>query len=152
VTISINTQEFVRQRAKYRCEYCRYPEFLSTSPLTIDHIHPQSLSGSDETDNLALACRRCNERHYNFIVGNDPETQQEVKLFNPRQQLWGEHFIWSVDGSKIIGTTPIGRATCNRLDLNDERRSDRFIQQSRKLWVQGNWHPPEEDPRQMDFY
>jgi 5-methylcytosine-specific restriction endonuclease McrA len=61
VTISNSSQELVRKRAEYRCEYCRYPEFLSTSPLTIDHINPQSLGGSDDTDNLALACRRCNE-------------------------------------------------------------------------------------------
>ncbi|RUT01606.1 hypothetical protein DSM106972_067030 [Dulcicalothrix desertica PCC 7102] len=131
----------------YRCEYCRYPEFLSTSPLTIDHIKPQSLGGSDDADNLALACRRCNERHYNFIIGTDPETQQEVPLFNPRGQKWSDHFIWSEDATKIIGVTSIGRATCNRLDLNDERRADKFIQKSRHFWVKGGFHPPDEDPR-----
>jgi hypothetical protein len=26
---------------------------------------PQSLGGSDNEDNLALACHRCNTRHYN---------------------------------------------------------------------------------------
>lgn len=148
MTIPNNIQEFVRNRANFRCEYCHYPEFLSTSPLTIDHIKPQSLGGSDDVDNLALACRRCNERHYNFTVGIDPQTEQEVPLFNPRQQQWAEHFIWSVDGTKIIGVTPTGRATCNRIDLNDERRPDRFIQKSRRLWVQGGFHPPREDPRQ----
>jgi hypothetical protein len=109
---------------------------------------PQSLGGSDNADNLALACRRCNERHYNFTVGIDLETQQEVSLFNPRQQQWSEHFIWTADGIKIIGITPTGRATCNRLDLNDERRADSFIQKSRRFWVQGGWHPPKQDPRQ----
>jgi HNH endonuclease len=147
VTISNSSQELVRKRAKYRCEYCRYPEFLSTSPLTIDHINPQSLGGSDDTDNLALACRRCNERHYNFTVGTDPETQEEVALFNPRCQTWAEHFIWSEDATKIIGVTPIGRATCNRFDLNDERCADNFIQKSRRFWVKGGFHPPDEDPR-----
>lgn len=148
MTVPNSTQEFVRQRANFRCEYCHYPEFLSTSPLTIDHLMPQSLGGSDEADNLALACRRCNERHYNFLVGIDSETQQEFPLFNPRKQQWAEHFIWTADGTKIIGITTTGRATCNRLDLNDERRADRFIQQSRRFWVQGGWHPPKEDPRQ----
>jgi hypothetical protein len=37
---------------------------------------PQSLGGSDELDNLALASHRCNERHYNFIVATDPKTQK----------------------------------------------------------------------------
>jgi hypothetical protein len=34
--------EQVRQRAQYRCEYCHYPELLSTAPLSIDHLQPQS--------------------------------------------------------------------------------------------------------------
>ncbi|WP_325052155.1 hypothetical protein [Dulcicalothrix desertica] len=96
--------------------------------------------------NLALCCRRCNERRYNFTVGIDPETQKEEPLFNPRTQRWSEHFIWSQDGVKIIGVTPTGRATCNRLDLNDERLGSQFIQQSRRLWVSVGWHPPEDDP------
>ncbi|WP_317616120.1 hypothetical protein [Nostoc sp. 'Peltigera membranacea cyanobiont' 210A] len=62
--------------------------------------------------------------------------------------MWSEHFVWSADATKIIGITPIGRATCNRLDLNDQRRSDRFIQKSRQLWIKGGFHPPCEDPRQ----
>ncbi|WP_242577860.1 HNH endonuclease [Chroococcus sp. FPU101] len=45
---------------------------------------PRSLGGSDELDNLAYACRRCNEHHYNFLVETDLITQQKVPLFNPR--------------------------------------------------------------------
>jgi HNH endonuclease len=112
----------VRQRGKFRCEYCHYPEFLSTAPLSIDHLQPQSLGGDDSLDNLALACRRCNERRYNFTVGLDPQTGLESPLFNPRKQIWAEHFNWSANGQCIVGITAIGRATCTRLDLNDERR------------------------------
>ncbi|WP_013321013.1 HNH endonuclease [Gloeothece verrucosa] len=146
MTIPKKVLDLVRERANYRCEYCHYLEFLSTSPLTIDHILPKSIGGTDDINNLALACRRCNERHYNFVSGIDPQTQQEASLFNPRLSQWSEHFVWTVDGTKIIGITAIGRATCERLDLNDERRNDRFIQRSRSLWKQGGWHPPEEDP------
>lgn len=118
--------------------------------FTIDHLFPQSLGGSDDPENLALACRRCNERHYNFTTGIDPQTGEEIPLFNPRQQQWAEHFIWTADDLKIIGTTPTGRATCNRLDLNDEFHNRGFIQDSRQFWVQGGWHPPPEDPRHKD--
>lgn len=111
---------------------------------------PQSLGGSDQLDNLALACRRCNERHYNFTVGIDPETQAIIPLFNPRQQKWNEHFIWTADGTRILGTTPIGRAICNRLDFNDQFHNDGFIQKSRRSWVEVGWHPPQEDPRQAE--
>jgi len=79
--------EQVRLRAQFRCEYCHYPELLSTAPLSIDHLQPQSLGGTDHLDNLALACRRCNERRYNFTIGTDPDTGKETPLFNPRRQI-----------------------------------------------------------------
>mgnify|MGYP002776998199 CR=1 FL=1 len=116
--------------------------------FTIDHLIPQSLGGSDELDNLALACRRCNERRYNFTTAIDPQTQQEVALYNPRQQSWAEHFIWSADALKIVGVTATGRATVQRFDFNDEFHNQGFIQDSRQFWIQGGWHPPIEDPRQ----
>ncbi|MEB3211908.1 MAG: HNH endonuclease [Leptolyngbyaceae bacterium] len=139
--------EAVRQRAQHRCEYCHYSELLSSAPLSIDHIHPQSLQGTDSLDNLALACRRCNERRYNFTTGIDPATGKQVPLFNPRQQSWSEHFSWSSDALQIIGKTATGRATCNRLDLNDERRSDAFIQNARRQWIVAGLHPPNDDSR-----
>ncbi|WP_249065344.1 HNH endonuclease [Argonema antarcticum] len=120
---------------------------MSASPLTIDHLLPQSLGGSDDPDNLALACHRCNERRYNFTTGIDPETQLETPLFNPRQQQWAEHFIWTADGLRILGMTPTGRSTCSRLDLNDDFHDDGFIQESRQYWVEVGWHPPRNDPR-----
>ncbi|BAZ00219.1 HNH endonuclease domain protein [Tolypothrix tenuis PCC 7101] len=141
-------REIIADRAKYLCEYCHSPEFVNTDRFTVDHLIPQSLGGSDELENLALCCRRCNERRYNFTSGIDPQTQKEIPLFNPRTQQWSEHFIWSVEGTKIGGITPTGRATCNRLDMNDQRHGNGFIQKSRRLWVQVGWHPPQEDPRQ----
>ena len=71
--------------------------------------------GTDDPDNLALACRRCKERRYNFTTGRDPVTRTEIALFNPVQDVWTEHFAWTVDGQWIVGTTPIGRATVERL-------------------------------------
>ena len=139
--------EAVRQRSRFQCEYCHYPELLSSAPLSIDHIQPKSLGGSDDLNNLALACRRCNERRYNFTTGIDLETETEVALFNPRSQQWSDHFIWSADALQIIGRTSTGRATCNRLDLNDERREEPFIQNARQQWVAGGLHPPKDDPQ-----
>ena len=149
MTIDEATREFVRKRANYLCEYCHSPERICTTRFTVDHLIPKSLAGSDDVDNLALACRRCNERRYNFVAGFDPETQTIVLLFNPRQQIWSEHFIWSANGRTIVGVTPIGRATCKRLDLNDERyREDDSICSARGFWVKAGLHPPDEDPRQ----
>jgi hypothetical protein len=146
VTVNESIRQFVRQRAKYLCEYCHSPERSSSDIFTIDHLMPKSLGGLDKINNLALACRRCNERRYNFITGTDPETGKEVAIFNPRLQRWADHFIWIANGLMILGTTPVGRATCTRLDFNDEFHNQGFIQESRQLWILGGWHPPEADP------
>ncbi|MDX2272118.1 MAG: HNH endonuclease signature motif containing protein [Cyanobacteriota bacterium] len=146
--VSDSLRRYVRKRAGFLCEYCHSPEYLSPDLFTIDHIHPQSLGGSDELDNLALACRRCNNRHYNFRDGIDPEFQKTAPLFQPRQQQWSEHFVWTKDALRILGTTSTGRATCNRLDLNDDEHDEGAILQVRQFWVSAGWHPPLKDPRQ----
>ncbi len=141
-------RELIRKRANYLCEYCHSPERISATRFTVDHIVPQSLGGSDDLNNLALACRRCNERRYNFVAGYDSVTSTIVALFNPRLHSWGQHFTWSADGTSIIGNTDIGRATVSRLDLNDSRYKDSdSIRNTRSLWVKAGWHPPEADPR-----
>jgi HNH endonuclease len=139
----------IRQRANFRCEYCHYPEILSSAPLSVEHLKPQSLGGDNNLDNLALACRRCNERRYNFTTGIDPQTETEILLFNPRQQSWAEHFMWSADSLRIIGQTDIGRATCKRLDLNDDRRDEPFIQNARRQWLAAGFHPSADDPQEQ---
>ncbi|NES25820.1 MAG: HNH endonuclease [Symploca sp. SIO3E6] len=151
MTITEVTRKYVRQRANYLCEYCHSPEEISTSRFTIDHIKPRSLGGTDDVINLALACSRCNQRRYNFTAGSDLETQAEVPLFNPRTQQWEEHFIWIKGGIKIMGITPIGRATCHRLDVNDERyQGERSIQEARALWIKAGCHPHPDDPKRIE--
>jgi HNH endonuclease len=148
VSINEAVKQSVRERANYLCEYCHSLELLSANRFTIDHIVPRSLGGSDELDNLALACRRCNERRYNFVAGIDPETQAIVPIFNPRQQQWTEHFAWTIDGTVIQGSTSVGRTTCVRLDLNDMRYSeDDSIRKTRELWTRTGLHPPGNDPQ-----
>lgn len=147
MTINKVVRQLVRERAKFLCEYCHSPEWSSADLFTLEHILPQSKGGSDELENLALACRRCNERRYNFSTGIDSESGLEISLFQPRQQVWAEHFIWTADGIKIISITSVGRATNNRLDLNDEFHNNGFIQRARNFWIRGGWHPPHEDPR-----
>lgn len=127
MTLNAAAKQHIRQRAKALCEYCHSPEKISTARFSIDHILPRSLGGTDDLDNLALH-----------------------SLFHPRQQHWSDHFIWTADGTCILGTTATGRATCDRLDLNDDRyQGERPIQAARALWVRAGWHPPATDPRQL---
>jgi 5-methylcytosine-specific restriction endonuclease McrA len=149
MSISDATKQIVRARAEYLCEYCHSPERLSANRFTVDHVIPRSLEGSDDISNLALACRRCNERRYNFVAGVDPETKEIVPIFNPRNQRWAEHFMWLDGGIVIQGVTPIGRATCTRLDLNDTRYpKEDSIQATREFWIKTGIHPAKNDPFQ----
>jgi HNH endonuclease len=142
MAIAESIKQIVRQQANYLCEYCHSPECLSANRFTIDHIIPRSLGGSDDLPNLALACRRCNERRYNFVAGVDPETQEVVPLFNPRREKWQKHFVWLEGGVIIQGVTAIGRATCIRLDLNDMRYPEEdSIRATRRFWIQTRLHP-----------
>jgi len=148
MTLNDNVRRQVRERANYLCEYCHSSEEASAANFAIDHIMPRSLGGTDDLENLALACQRCNGYRYNFVTGIDPITQEEIQLFNPRIQVWADHFIWSADGLKIIGKTSVGRATCERLDLNDDYHNDGSIVKARRLWVRGGWHPPDGDSQE----
>jgi len=60
-------------------------------PLVMDHIIPQAKGGSDERENLAAACYRCNEYKGSKTEGIDPATGMLVPLFNPRSQIWKAH-------------------------------------------------------------
>jgi Protein of unknown function (DUF433) len=47
------TRQFVRERSNFLCEYCHSSESGSTALFTFDHLLPQSLGGSDDTEILA---------------------------------------------------------------------------------------------------
>ena len=145
MVISKEIRQQVQERAQYLCEYCHSLEEASAARFEIDHIQPRSLGELDTLENLALACQRCNSYRYNFTEGTDPESQVSITSFNPRLNQWNEHFIWEKSGLAIRGKTPIGRATCGRLDLNDQNHNDGAIVKVRRLWIQGGWHPPSND-------
>jgi len=68
-------------------------------------------------ENLALSCLFCNEHKGPNIAGIDPLSQRIVRLFHPRRDKWKRHFRWR--GPRLIGRTPIGRATIAVLAIND---------------------------------
>lgn len=134
-------QQEVRQRANYLCEYCHTAEQWQYVPFTVDHIIPLDGGGHDTLDNLALACFHCNRRKSNYVAASDPSSGEETAIFNPRQHLWHEHFIWTEDGLYLVGQTAIGRATVQFLNLNRER-----VIRIRAADTMVNRHPPKGDP------
>ncbi len=71
-------------------------------------------------DNLALACVRCNRRKGTNLSSVDPDSGNVIPLFHPRRDRWANHFV--LEGSRIIGVTPTGRATVLLLQLNSSER------------------------------
>lgn len=124
------------------CCYCLTSEAVSGTPLTYDHITPTSRGGLTIFDNVCLACRTCNEFKTNTTRAVDPLTQESTPLFHPRQQHWQDHFAWSLDGTKVAGTTAIGRATVVALRMNHA-----LIVAARRRWCAVGWHPPTLAPK-----
>jgi hypothetical protein len=114
------TRQFIRDRAGEICEYCRLHQDNSELVHHIEHVIARQHGGSDEIDNLALACHRCNLHKGPNLSGVDPSTGAVVSLFHPRRDEWHRHF--ALRGSRIEGLTPSGRATVDALALNDARR------------------------------
>jgi hypothetical protein len=106
-------------------------------PLVMEHIFPQVAGGSDERSNLAAACYRCNEFKGSKTHAIDPATGMLIPLFNPRTQIWAEHFNWVNGGTHISGLTSTGRATVVALRLNND-----YAVEARTIWIENNWHPP----------
>jgi 5-methylcytosine-specific restriction endonuclease McrA len=120
-SVSRRMQAQIRRRANALCEYCHTAEQWQYVPFTVDHIVPLARGGSNRLDNLALACFHCNRRKSAHTRALDPESHEIVPLFHPRHHAWADHFIWSGDGARIVGLTPIGNATIVALELNRER-------------------------------
>jgi hypothetical protein len=139
MTISKETRARIREQARDRCGYCLSQQRFTYGPLEIEHIVPEAASGTDDEENLWLGCRMCNNYKGTQTSGVDPESGENSVLFNPRKQVWNDHFRWSEDGTTVIGQTPCGRATVSALQMNN-----RLAVLVRVSWVQAGWHPPED--------
>ena len=114
------TSEFVRRRAAYRCEYCRFPQYASALQFHIEHILARQHGGTDDDAKLALACPECNFQKGANLTGIDPDTGTVTCLFHPRQDVWEDHFFR--DGAHIVGRTATGRTTVWLLEMNTGNR------------------------------
>jgi hypothetical protein len=99
-----------------RCEYCRAPEATTKLWHVLDHIIARQHGGTNDADNLALCCGRCNQFKGPNIAGIDSDTGNLSRLFHPRRDNWEEHFRY--DQARLIGLSPIGRATIIVLAIN----------------------------------
>jgi hypothetical protein len=119
--MEIAVRDFVRQRAKGRCEYCGLAQDAAPYfTFHIEHIRARQHGGGDDVSNLAFACPDCNAKKGPNIATISLDTGEIVELFHPRKHMWQEHF--AMVGAEIIGITEVGRATVQLLDMNEDER------------------------------
>jgi 5-methylcytosine-specific restriction endonuclease McrA len=127
----------VAARARGCCEYCRSQARFSPDPFSVEHIVPASRGGSDASDNLAWSCQGCNNRKYVSTDAIDPVTGETVALYHPRRDRWADHFAWHEDFALVLGLTPTGRATAEKLQLNRDG-----VRNLRRVLRSAGEHPP----------
>ena len=118
--IPVQLRRLVYERANSCCEYCLIPEITSFSSHQIDHIIAEKHGGMTTADNLALSCSLCNKNKGSDIASIDPVTNEIVALFNPRHQLWKQHF--KLEKGTILPLTHQARATVQLLKMNQQDR------------------------------
>lgn len=138
-SISKAVRQKIEAEARWRCGYCQTQQAVVGAPLQIEHIIPEAAHGSSEPDNLWLACAVCNNHKGTQTQAIDPFSRELTPLFNPRTQIWSEHFVWNAAATEIVGLTPIGRTTVFALKMNQP-----FMIRARRRWVSVGWHPPKD--------
>ncbi|MFT3881964.1 MAG: HNH endonuclease signature motif containing protein [Gemmatales bacterium] len=135
-------EQLIKDRARHCCEYCLLPDSDEVKAFQIDHIIAEKHRGLTVPENLAYSCPSCNWFKGSNIAGFDPDRADQVPilLFNPRRDVWNEHFV--VQGAHIQGKTATGRATVFVLRMNSE--NPLIIRSS--LLEEGLYPPPHYQP------
>lgn len=118
MTINSATRIQIRKRANGHCEYCQKIEYAIGFSYHVDHIIAKKHSGTDHLNNLAWSCFDCNVFKGTDLASYDNETGELTPLYNPRVQVWDEHFI--KDDLWLRGKTAIGRVTVRILQMNHD--------------------------------
>jgi 5-methylcytosine-specific restriction endonuclease McrA len=88
------TRRTIFARDDYTCQYCGY----RGKDLTVDHVVPKRLGGSDDWENLVTCCRKCNLKK-----GDKPLHQTGMTLLRqPRRPRYVPYISLSkyIEGAK----------------------------------------------------
>jgi hypothetical protein len=111
------------------------PQDLDSQPFQIDHVIARQHGGTDDLENLALACFSCNKHKGSNIAGIDRRSAKAVPLFHPRHDRWADHFRWRK--GHLLGLTAGARATIDVLQINAPLRA-----YHRQLLISAGLFPP----------
>lgn len=114
--IAEKLRAFVAERANFRCEYCLVHQDDLILACQIDHIISIKHGGLTESENLAYSCLICNVNKGSDIATILFPSHKLVRLFNPRSDIWSDHF--ELSKGLISDKTEIGRATAKIFQFN----------------------------------
>lgn len=132
--ISLDLRRLVAERADHLCEYCLIAAIDRLSGCQVDHIISLKHGGATTASNLCYACIFCNLQKGTDLGSINWQTGELIRFFNPRRDLWGEHF--QLNGAFIQAITDIGEVTARILDFNN---SERIIE--RQLLIEISRYP-----------
>ena len=118
--IPAELRRLVIDRANGLCEYCLTAQEDAFYGCAVDHIISEKHGGPTVESNLAFACVFCNQAKGSDIGSILWPSREFVRLFDPRIDEWGEHFV--LVGNRIEGLTPIGSVTERLLGFNSPER------------------------------
>ena len=99
MAVTKRTRFEVLKRDNYTCRYCRSVE----GELTIDHVTPVTLGGTDDPSNLVAACRDCN-------AGKSSTSPDEVTV----GAVADDHIRWSAAMRHAAEIRATGRTELER--------------------------------------
>lgn len=113
MAVSKRTRYEVLRRDNFTCRYCR----SSDNPLTVDHVTPVALGGSDKPDNLVAACKDCN-------YGKASSSPDSTMVADVSED--------AVRWSKAIETVAKARRA-------DKRKRNAYVTHFNKQWDRWRW-------------
>ena len=125
----------VVERAGDRCEYCRIHQDDAVAAHQTDHGIAEKHGGATTPENPALSCVTCNLRKGSDLSSVDPTSGAVAPLFNPRTQIWSDHF--RIEDVRIVGLSAEGRTPVEFLRLNSFKR----MSERRELMMAGRFPP-----------
>ena len=118
--IADSVRKRVADRADFCCKYCQISQENAFFTFQIDHIISLKHGGETVENNLAHSCFPCNNNKGSDIGTVLLPDITFVRLFNPRNDNWQEHF--RIMNGVFYSDTDIGKATIKLLKLNDKNR------------------------------
>lgn len=115
--VSKRTRFEVLRRDNYICRYCHSQDV----PLTVDHVTPITLGGSDDPSNLVAACRDCNAGK----TSTSPE----------------EHLVTQVDEDAVRWAAAM-RVAAERMEkerLAEANYADAFLEAWTATYLPSDW-------------